>query len=240
MTISTTTIIAIDGPAAAGKSTLGRIIADRLGYLFFDTGVMYRTVTLAGLVHGVDLEDQAAIAALAHDVHIDVVPDSGERGYIVLLDGEDVTDRIHTAAVERVVSIPSANPGVRDAMTAAQRRIAERGAVVMVGRDIGTVVIPSAPVKLFITASVEERARRRYEERLADGVVESYEDILASMRARDAIDSNRAVAPLKPADDATTIDTTTIPMDEVIRHAARIIADRTGIIVPGSPDGGCS
>lgn len=233
------TIIAIDGPAAAGKSTLGRILAEKLAYLFFDTGVMYRTVTLAALESGVDIHDRAAMGALAQAIHIDVIPAENATGpgYRVLLDGDDVTDRIHTAEVERSVSIPSANPAVREAMTTAQRRIADRGSVVMVGRDIGTVVIPKAPVKLYITASVEERAQRRYDERLEMGVVESYEDILASMRARDALDSGRAIAPLRPAEDAIVIDTTGIPMESVVSQAAALIAEKTGILIMRGENG---
>ncbi|GAB4478633.1 MAG: (d)CMP kinase [Anaerolineae bacterium] len=210
-------VIAIDGPAAAGKTTLALALAQRLGYLYFDTGVMYRAVTLAALERQIDLQDHEAVASLAESVVIDVLPaDGNDHPYRVLLDGEDVTARLRTTAIDRSVSIPSAYAGVRQAMTRHQRRIAERGSVVMVGRDIGTVVIPEAGLKLFLVASVEERARRRWEEACREGRADSYEDILADMRQRDERDASRDVAPLRPADDAIVVDTTKLDSDAVL------------------------
>ncbi len=210
-------VIAIDGPAAAGKTTLALALAQRLGYLYFDTGVMYRAVTLAALERQIDLQDHEAVTALAEALVIDVLPaDGNDHPYRVLLDGEDVTARLRTAAIDRSVSIPSAYVGVRQAMTRQQRRIAERGSVVMVGRDIGTVVLPEAGLKLFLVASVEERARRRWEEACREGRADSYEDILADMRQRDERDTSRDVAPLRPADDAIVVDTTKLDSDAVL------------------------
>lgn len=210
--------IAIDGPSASGKSTLAHTLAQRLGYLYFDTGVMYRAVTLAALQREIDLADESALDKLAETVDIDVVPpmiDDG-RAYTVLLDGEDVTWQIREAEVDAGVSIPSAYPGVREALTRQQRRIGERGHVVMVGRDIGTVVLPNADLKIYLDASAEARARRRWLECQAGGRSDSYDDILAAMRRRDEIDSQRAVAPLRPAADAIVLDTTHMDAQAVL------------------------
>lgn len=211
-------IIAIDGPAASGKSTVAERLAKELGYLFFDTGIMYRAVTLAALeqLHAVD--DEAQVTQLAESVQIDVDPASVSDGRLcdVLLDGRDVTWLIRSAQVDANVSQVSAYPGVRQAMTVQQRRIGKRGSVVMVGRDIGTVVLPEADLKVFLDASVEERARRRYVENQERGRQSDYEEILASMKRRDAIDSSRAVAPLKPADDAVILNTDGLSIEEVI------------------------
>ena len=216
-------MIAIDGPAASGKSTLAEKLALRLGYLFFDTGVMYRAVTLAALRALNSVDDEAAVTALAESVQIDVRPPSSADGRKcdVLLNGEDVTWAIRHPEVERNVSPASAYAGVRKAMTEQQRRIGQRGQVVMVGRDIGTVVLPDADLKIYLDASVEERARRRYEECRCRGENPDYEEILASMRRRDQIDSTRAVAPLRPAADAVIVSTDGLDIDAVL---ARIVA----------------
>lgn len=210
--------IAIDGPAGSGKSTVAEILANRLGYLFFDTGVMYRAVTLAMINHHLSVKDEAAVTKLAEKVVIDVRPPSvdDKRKTDVLLDGEDVTWKIRTPEVEALVSPVSAYAGVRAAMTAQQRRIGQRGKVVMVGRDIGTVVLPEAELKIYLDASVEERARRRYVEIRQRGDNTPYEEILVSMRARDEIDSNRKVAPLKPAKDARYLDSDRLTIEEVV------------------------
>lgn len=216
-------MIAIDGPAASGKSTLAEKLALRLGYLFFDTGVMYRAVTLAALRALNSVDDEAAVTALAESVQIDVRPPSVADGRKcdVLLNGQDVTWAIRQPEVERNVSPASAYVGVRKAMTEQQRRIGQRGQVVMVGRDIGTVVLPDADLKIYLDASVEERARRRYEECRCRGENPDYEEILASMRRRDQIDSTRAVAPLRPAADAVIVSTDGLDIDAVL---ARIVA----------------
>jgi cytidylate kinase len=218
-------IIAIDGPAASGKSTLAIHIARWLDYLYFDTGIMYRAVTLAALKAGMDLTDEAAVSGLSERIQIDVkspTPGLG-RTYDVTLDGVDVTDQIRTAEVDAWVSPVSAYAGVRRAMTTQQRLIGARGRVVMVGRDIGTVVFPEADLKIYLIASVEERARRRYQELLDAGGEPVYEQIADSMRRRDEIDSHRAVAPLKPADDARIIDTDHLTIEQVFEKVKAMI-----------------
>lgn len=210
--------IAIDGPAASGKSTIGEQIAQRLDYLFFDTGVMYRAVTFAALQALPSVDDEQAVTHLAETVDIDVLPPSldDQRKYDVLLDGKDITWQIRSPQVEAQVSQVSAYPGVRSAMTAQQRKIGLRGRVVMVGRDIGTVVLPEAELKVYLDASVEERARRRWVEQSERGGRTSYEEILSSMRRRDQIDSTRKVAPLRPADDARILVTDNLNAEDVI------------------------
>ncbi len=219
-------IIAIDGPAASGKSTVGEKLADELGYLFFDTGVMYRAVTWAALHRLHSVEDEGAVSALADAVVIDVLPPSqpDDRQCDVLLDGQDVTWEIRRPRVEAQVSQVAAYPDVRKAMTAQQRRIAQRGNVVMVGRDIGTVVCPEARLKIFLVASVEVRARRRLDELHQRGEMDaSYESILNSMRRRDKIDSTRALAPLKAADDAVIIDTNDLTIEQVLDEVRSLL-----------------
>lgn len=210
-------IIAVDGPAASGKSTLAEKLAEHLGYLYFDTGVMYRAVTLAALRQLCTVDSEAAVSKLAETIRIDVRPPTvnDKRKYDVLLNDEDVTWSIRSAEVDANVSQVSTYRGVRQAMTEQQRRIGHRGAVVMVGRDIGTVVFPEAPLKLYLEASVEERARRRYNEIRQRQGMETYEAILASMRRRDAIDSTREIAPMRPAKDAVVINTDGQNIDQV-------------------------
>ncbi len=223
-------IIAIDGPAASGKSTVALRLAAELGYLYFDTGVMYRAATLAALRRLHSVEDEAAVTALAREIDIDVQPPSVADGrmYDVLLDGEDVTWAIRTPEVEANVSQVSAYPGVRQALTEQQRAIGRRGAVVMVGRDIGTVVFPEADLKIYLDATVEERARRRYHEICARGDQACYEDILAAMKRRDTIDSTRAVAPLRPAQDAVIVNTDGMSIEDVVRRVmAQILHCKT-------------
>lgn len=220
--------IAIDGPAGSGKSTLARRLAEALGYLYFDTGVMYRAVTWVALQRGLPPEDEAAMTRLAETVHIDVRPPSVNdgRGYDVLVDERDVTWAIRSPEVDRWVSVVAAHPGVRRALTAQQRRIGLQGRVVMVGRDIGTVVLPEAELKVYLDASVEERARRRYAERLARGEQVAFEEVLEAMRRRDALDSSRAVAPLRPAEDAIIIHSDNLSADEVFEQVHRLVLER--------------
>jgi len=211
-------IIAIDGPAASGKSTIGKLLADELGYLFFDTGVMYRAVTWAALQRSVPIEDEAAVTSLAEESEIDIQPPSKAdgRNCDILVGGRDVTWEIRSPEVENNVSPVSVYPGVRRALTLQQRRIGLRGKVVMVGRDIGTVVLPEAELKIYLIASAEERARRRYRETLARDGVASYDAILTTIRQRDQIDSTRAVAPLRPASDAIILDTDPLDIPQVL------------------------
>ncbi len=209
-------IIAIDGPAASGKSTLGRRLADALGYLFFDTGVMYRAITWVALQRGVDVRDEAAVTALAEAISIDVRPPSSpDRACDVLVEGQDITWEARHPEVDANVSIVSAYPGVRRALSRQQRRIGQRGRVVMVGRDIGTVVLPEADLKIYLDASTAERARRRFDEIVARGGVADLNEIRAKVEERDRIDSTRAVAPLRPAEDAIHLDSDKMSADEV-------------------------
>lgn len=214
-------IIAIDGPAASGKSTLAENLASALDYLYFDTGVMYRAVTLAALKSDIPVEDESSVSAIANGLDLDVQSPSIDDGRQcdVLMEGEDVTWEIRSPAVEENVSQVSMYPGVREAMTRRQREIGLRGAVVMVGRDIGTVVLPEAELKIYLDASVEARANRRYEESLQRGNPVEYDVILEGMRERDRLDSTRTLAPLRPADDAVILDSTKLSIQEVFDKA---------------------
>jgi cytidylate kinase len=220
-------IIAVDGPAASGKSTLARRLAEALGFLYFDTGVMYRAVTVAALRQSVDINDDGAVSAIARTIDIDVRPPSiGDgRQYDVLLDGEDITWEIRSAAVDTNVSQVSTYADVRQAMTDVQRQIGLRGDVVMVGRDIGTVVLPEADLKLYLDASVEARAMRRYQECVERSETMDYEDILAWMKERDRIDSTRLIAPLRPAEDAILLDSTDLDAEQVYEQALSLVQD---------------
>jgi len=221
-------VIAIDGPAAAGKSTVGEFLAAELHYLYFDTGIMYRAITWLVLERGLSVDDEAAITELAEQAQIDVGPAdvSDGRQYTVLVDGRDVTWDLRKSQVDDNVSPVSAYPGVRTALTAQQRRIGQRGHVVMVGRDIGTVVLPEAPLKVYLDATVEARARRRYLENAARGHRARYSDILRAMRRRDRIDSQRDTAPLRAAADAVVIDTTDMPVNQVVATVLKLAQER--------------
>jgi len=221
MTAST---IAIDGPAASGKSALAQRLAAKLGYLFFDTGVMYRAVTLAALRKGMALDAEGDLGALADSVSLDIRPPSVPDGreYDVWLDGEDVTKRIRTAEVDQAVSQVSSYARVRKAMTRRQREIGLRGKVVMVGRDIGTVVMPEADLKIYLDATPEIRAQRRM--RQGEGR-ETYEETLGAIRRRDLMDSSRVLAPLRPAEDSHVLDTSALSIDHVAEWALRLAQD---------------
>jgi cytidylate kinase len=219
-------IIAIDGPAASGKSTLAKRLAEYLNYLYFDTGVMYRAVTWVVFQHGAAFDDEATVTDLAASVSIDVQPatvDDG-RDYDVLVEGQDITWDIRRPEVEANVSVVSAYPDVREALSAQQRRVGLRGRVVMVGRDIGTIVLPEAGLKIYLDASVEERARRRYKERATRGNDISYDAILEAMRKRDQIDSTRDVAPLRAAADAVVIDSDGKDFEEVLAETKALVS----------------
>jgi len=210
-------IIALDGSAASGKSTLGQRLANSLGYLFFDTGIMYRAVTWIALVRGVDVHNDAAISQLARDAEIDIhAPSKADgRACDVLIGNQDVTWDIRSREVDANVSIVSVYADVRKALSEKQRQIGLRGKVVMVGRDIGTVVLPEADLKIYLDASAEERAKRRYNELVARGNKANYAEILNNVIQRDHIDSTRAVAPLRPADDAVIVDSDKLNADQV-------------------------
>lgn len=234
-------VVAIDGPAASGKSTIGHRLAELTNYLFFDTGILYRAVTWAVLDRDVDLYSADAVSLLTVQLVIEVVApaatDSDGRQNTVLVDGRDVTWAIRTPQVDQQVSIVSAYPSVRQALSIKQRQIgqrygsgkAEKAGVIMVGRDIGTVVMPEAALKFYIDASPEERARRRYVEQVGRGKAVDYDEILADLRRRDQLDSERTYAPLRTAADAIVIDTSTFSLDEVMaqillatRHQLRV------------------
>jgi len=219
-------LIAIDGPAASGKSTLAERIAKKLDYFYFDTGVMYRAVTLAAIRQFHNVEDEKKVTNLSNQIQIDVQPPSVQDGRVmdVLVDGEDVTWQIRTPEVDQKVSKVSAYAGVRRAMTGQQRRIGIRGNMVMVGRDIGTVVFPDAAYKIYLEASPEERAHRRFVEVQKRGESTSYDDILNSIKKRDASDKSREVAPLKPAGDAHVIDSDGKSIEEVLDEALVILS----------------
>ncbi|WP_322819769.1 (d)CMP kinase [Tepidiforma sp.] len=211
--------IAIDGPAASGKSSLGMALARRFGFLFLDTGLMYRAVTLAALEAGVPAEDEAA-GRLART--LDIRAEAGAETRI-LLGGRDVTGRLREPEVEHHVSAYSALPSVREAMVAAQRAIAARGPAILAGRDIGTVVLPDAPVKLFLEASAEARAARRSLQARQWGLPQEAAEARRDIDLRDRLDSSRAASPLRPAEDALVIDTTDLSLEEVIRYALELL-----------------
>jgi 23S rRNA pseudouridine2605 synthase len=214
--------VAVDGPSGSGKSTIGHSLATRLGATFVDTGLMYRALTLAALERGISPDDGAALGELAREVHIEVrkpLPEQVDRRETVLLEGNDVTNEARTPRVDRAVSGVSRHAGVRSAMLGLQRSLARREDVVMVGRDIGTVVLPDATLKVFLTASAAVRAARRAHEM---GRPDRFERYLHEIEQRDAADSGRAVAPLRKASDALVIDTGELgieaSVDEIVRH----------------------
>lgn len=219
-------VVAIDGPAAAGKSTVARALAERLGAMLFDTGSLYRAVTLAALRNDVPFDDAEALAALANERHIDVAPPSAPDGrlYDVLLDGDDVTWPIRSPIVEAGVSQVAAHHDVRTALLPTQRRIAASGPVVMVGRDIGTTVVPDAKVKVFLEASLTERARRRFDELQERGGAPPLEAVVQDLRRRDAIDRGRSASPLRAAKDAIVVDTDHASIDDVVDRIEQIVS----------------
>ena len=217
--------ITIDGPAASGKSTIGKMLADRLDYVYLDTGAMYRAVTWAALAQEILIKDEPGVAALAERLCIEVLRPGVEdgRAYTVLADGQDITWQIRQPEVDMGVSPVSAYAGVRAALTDQQRGIARQGEIVMVGRDIGTVVLPDADLKFYLDASLDERVRRRYQEVLDRGEQVEYGAILDSVRGRDEIDSNRNLAPLRAAEDAHRIDTTGLNVHQVFARVMDLV-----------------
>jgi cytidylate kinase len=226
--VSTSLVIAVDGPAGTGKSSVSRGLARSLGARYLDTGAMYRIVTLAVVRAGVDLTDTPAIELAAADVPLSVGYDPDEdKAY---LDAEDVSREIRGDAVTKAVSAVSAVPAVRARLVGLQRELASGpGSVVVEGRDIGTVVLPDADLKIFLTASAEERARRRNQQNIAAGRADEYETVLADVMRRDHLDSTRAVSPLRAADDAVVVDTSGMNESEVIAHLTDLARQRAGV-----------
>jgi len=216
--------IAIDGPVASGKSSIGGRLARLLGYHFLDTGAMYRALTWLALKKGINPEDEEALGALARQARIRLRTAKGGEGpaYRVWLDGEDVTPYLRTPVVEEAVSLVARVPAVRREMVARQRRLARRP-LVMAGRDIGTTVLPRADLKVYLNASVEERARRRYLELLRQGKEVSLEDVLTELKRRDQLDSQRRVSPLRPAPDAFIIDTDGLNEEQVLEKVLKLV-----------------
>jgi len=217
--------IAIDGFAASGKSTVGALLAKSLGYLYFDTGVMYRAVTWAALERKIDPANGEAVSQLAEAVSIEVTaggPADGRQA-TVWVDGRDVTWEIRHAAVDACVSQVSSYPRVRTALTRQQRRIAATGSIVMAGRDIGTVVLPHADLKIFLLASAEERARRRCQQSLEQNRPANYPEILAAIIKRDALDRDNPVSPTKPAPDAIIVDTDNLTIEQVVARLKHLV-----------------
>ena len=216
--------VAIDGPAGAGKSTISRAAAKEMGYIYIDTGALYRTVGLNALRKGADVNDpESVIATLTDDLKVELRFIDGEQR--MFLNDEDVSDKIRTPEVSSAASITSAVPEVRKYLFDLQKNLAKTNNCIMDGRDIGTVVLPDAKVKIFLTASPEAKADRRYKELIEKGMDVKYEDVLADMIKRDYDDSHRAIAPLKQADDAILADTSNIDLEESIALIIKIIKD---------------
>ncbi|MBI4312494.1 MAG: (d)CMP kinase [Chloroflexi bacterium] len=217
--------VALDGPAAAGKTVVGRLLARKLGCRFLDTGVMYRAITWAALEAGVDPKDAAGLQRLVQETPIELVfnPEGDAR---VLVGGKDATPHLWDARVGQNVSLVSQAAGLREVLVAQQRRLAQDGGIIMAGRDIGTVVLPHATAKVFLTASPQERARRRHAEMEARGDPASYEEVLAEVQRRDKMDSERKVSPLRPAPDAQVVVTDGMSIEQVASFLLALVMRR--------------
>lgn len=217
--------IALDGPSGAGKSTLARAIAKRLGIVYVDTGALYRTIGLFVKEHGIDPKDSDAVIACLPHIELSMNYVDGEQ--VIRLCGEPVGDKIRTPEISMYASAVSAIPAVRTFLLDTQRKIARENSVIMDGRDIGTVILPDAEVKIFLFASPEARAKRRTAELLAKGTEVSYEEVLADMRERDHNDRTRAVAPAVPAEDAIMLDNSDLSLEGTVTRALAIIKEKT-------------
>jgi CMP/dCMP kinase len=226
--VSSLLVVAVDGPAGTGKSSVSRGLARSLGARYLDTGAMYRIVTLAVLRAGIDLDDVDAVGAAASAVDLAVGYDPDEdRSYLA---GENVSTEIRGDEVTKAVSAVSAVPSVRARLVELQRELAAgQGSVVVEGRDIGTVVLPDADVKIFLTASAEERARRRNDQNIASGLDDDYEAVLADVKRRDHLDSTRKVSPLRAAEDASVVDTSDMTEPQVVAHLLELVKQRAGV-----------
>lgn len=224
MTARNTVAIAIDGPSGAGKSTISRALAAHFGFVYVDTGALYRAVGLAVLGRGIDPHDEATVTPLLSELQVTLgYADGAQR---VFLNCEDVSDRIRTPEVSMAASAVSALPPVRKFLFDLQQDTARRQNVIMDGRDIGTVVLPFADIKIFLTASPEDRAQRRFEELKLKGMDVTFDDVLSDMKQRDYNDSHRAAAPLRPADDATLVDTSGNTLEESIALLKNLVEER--------------
>ena len=217
-------IVTVDGPSGAGKGTLCYALAEKLGFALLDSGAIYRVLALAALKSAVDLDDESGLAALARGLDVRFLPVDG--AVRVLLGGEDVSASIRTQAVAEAASRVAVFPAVRAALLQLQREFAQDSGLIADGRDMGTVVFPAAAAKLFLDASVETRAKRRYKQLQSQGIDGNFAQILAEVKARDERDRNRAVAPLKPAEDALVLDSTALSIDEVVKQALDYIRAR--------------
>lgn len=213
--------IAIDGPASSGKSTVAKILAKDYGYIYTDTGAMYRSVTYLAIQHHVDFDDEDQLVALIKRYPITFK--QTETGQLIFVDGQDVTEAIRQPEVTNNVSVVSAHEKVRHELVRQQQKIAENGGVVMDGRDIGTVVLPKAEVKIFLVASVIERAERRFKENQSKGIATDFDTLKKEIEQRDYLDSNREVSPLKQAEDAVRIDTTGLSIEEVVAAIKAVV-----------------
>ena len=224
MTETNPPVITLDGPGGAGKGTISTLLAEKLGWQFLDSGALYRLTALAAMNHGVELSHESAVAVIAE--HLDVRFAKSEQGTRVVLENDNVTDAIREEQVGRNASVVAAYNRVRDALLKRQRAFATLPGLIADGRDMGTVVFPEAPLKIFLTASAEERARRRVSQLTEGGVDADYDQVFADIVERDERDRNRATAPLKPADDAIELDTTELSIPAVVEHILGLASER--------------
>jgi cytidylate kinase len=220
--------IAIDGPAGAGKSTVAKLLAEKLGFVYIDTGAMYRALTWKAIEDNVDVNDEKKLHQLLKACDITLVNESGRS--IVKLNGQDVSEEIRNTSVTNNVSYVAKHPLIRKEMVSKQQLLATGGGTVMDGRDIGTAVLPEADVKIFLTASVEERAKRRHEENMAKGMSSDLVKLKEDIAKRDKLDSERDVAPLKQAEDAIVLDSTSMSIKEVVENIFGVIVERDGTV----------
>jgi CMP/dCMP kinase len=222
--MTTNISIAIDGPAAAGKSTVAKIVAEKFSYIYIDTGAMYRAITYKAQMANINLEDEGALFQLLINTKIELFP--GDNGQLVYIDGKDVTNEIRSSDVTNYVSIVAKHKLIREEMVKRQQEFAVNGGVVMDGRDIGTFVLPNAEVKVFLLASVEERAQRRHLENIQKGYPSDFEKLKEEIAIRDKIDSEREIAPLRKAKDAIEIDTTSLSIHDVVDKIVNLAVER--------------
>ena len=221
-------VITVDGPAGSGKSTVSKILAERISYVYLDTGLLYRAIAYKAMQRGIYIENDEALCELCNDIHIPIETGGDMK---VLIDGEDVSDNVRTEEIGMLASSISAISGVRDALLPLQRNAGKYGGIVTEGRDMGTVVFPSADVKFYLDADVDERASRRYEQLIEDGGNAKLDEVRRGLEMRDQRDMGRKVAPLKPAQDSAVIDTTGIDIEKVVKMMVAIVEERSkGVI----------